>query len=74
MRQSAQLKESLERKIVTGKFRQGERLEELEIANSFGVSRTPVRETLMMLETIDLNEHMHVDTKLFTEFTAGLNE
>ena len=50
MRQSAHLKEMLEREIVTGKIRAGERLEELEIANRFGVSRTPVREALMMLE------------------------
>ena len=56
MRQSAHLKEILEREIVTGLIRQGERLEELEIANRFGVSRTPVREALMMLEAINLIE------------------
>ena len=56
MRQSAHLKEMLEREIVTGKISAGERLEELEIANRFGVSRTPVREALMMLEAINLIE------------------
>ena len=56
MRQSAHLKEMLEREIVTGKIRAGERLEELDIANRFGVSRTPVREALMMLEAINLVE------------------
>lgn len=56
MRQSARLKEILEREIVTGEYRTGDRLEELEIANRFGVSRTPVREALMMLEAIGLLE------------------
>ncbi len=56
MRQSAHLKEMLEREIVSGKIRAGERLEELDIANRFGVSRTPVREALMMLEAINLIE------------------
>ena len=56
MRQSAHLKEILEREIVTGKIPTGERLEELDIADRFGVSRTPVREALMMLEAINLVE------------------
>jgi len=54
MRHSTQLKEILEREIVTGEIKPGERLEELEIANRFGVSRTPVREALAMLEAINL--------------------
>lgn len=56
MRQSAHMKEMLEREIIIGEIRPGERLEELEIANRFGVSRTPVREALMMLEAINLVE------------------
>ncbi|WP_138379215.1 GntR family transcriptional regulator [Luteithermobacter gelatinilyticus] len=54
MRQATRLKQTLERQIVTGEIRPGERLEELDIAQRFGVSRTPVREALMMLEAIGL--------------------
>ncbi len=56
MRQANRLKQTLERQIVTGEIRQGERLEEIDIAQRFGVSRTPVREALMMLEAIHLVE------------------
>ncbi len=56
MRHSARLKAVLEREIVTGEIRSGQRLEEKEIAERFGVSRTPVREALMMLEAIKLVE------------------
>lgn len=41
---------------MIGEIPQGARLEEEEIARRFGVSRTPVREALMMLEAIDLVE------------------
>ena len=56
MRQASRLKQTLERQIVTGEIRQGTRLEEIDIAQRFGVSRTPVREALMMLEAIQLVE------------------
>lgn len=56
MRQASRLKQVLEMEIVTGQIRPGDRLEELDIANRFGVSRTPVREALFMLEAIDLVE------------------
>jgi DNA-binding GntR family transcriptional regulator len=56
MNQASKLKQTLERQIVTGEIRQGDRLEEIDIANRFGVSRTPVREALMMLEAIHLVE------------------
>lgn len=56
MRRADKLKQAIERQIVTGEIRPGERLEEVEIAQRFNVSRTPVREALMMLEAIDLVE------------------
>jgi DNA-binding GntR family transcriptional regulator len=56
MRQASRVKQALEREIVTGKIPQGTHLEEEEIASQFGLSRTPVREALMMLEAIDLVE------------------
>jgi len=36
--------------IVTGEFSPGERLMEIKLANKLGVSRTPVREAIRMLE------------------------
>ena len=40
----------LEREIINGVRRPGERLVELELAAKFGVSRVPVREALLLLE------------------------
>ncbi len=56
MLQSARLKAILEREIVTGEIKPGQRLDETELANRYGVSRTPVREALMILESINLVE------------------
>jgi len=56
MLQSARLKAILEREIVTGEIKPGQHLDETELANRYGVSRTPVREALMILESINLIE------------------
>ncbi len=56
MSHAERLKELLERRIVTGDLKSGEKLEELEIAARYEVSRTPVREALVMLEAINLVE------------------
>jgi len=48
-RTADRLRESLENSIVQGEFKKGERLDEVRLATSFGVSRTPMREALQML-------------------------
>ena len=42
--------DEIRQKILSGEFRAGERMKENEIAESFGVSRGPVREALRQLE------------------------
>jgi len=55
-RRSGQLSEEIEERIVTGAYPPGTRLDEQELADSFGVSRTPVREALIQLASIGLVE------------------
>ncbi|MFD0391292.1 GntR family transcriptional regulator [Tistrella bauzanensis] len=43
------LRRSLEQQIVRGELRPGDRLDEVELAERFNVSRTPVREALHAL-------------------------
>lgn len=45
-----QVYQILRESILTGKFRPGERLLELKLSQELGVSRSPVREALRMLE------------------------
>ena len=49
IRRSEKLREKIEELIVTGFYPPGARLDEQELAASFGVSRTPVREALIQL-------------------------
>lgn len=42
--------QALRQAIITGELSPGERLMEIKIANKLGVSRTPVREAIRMLE------------------------
>lgn len=49
MRLSERLRESIEEEIATGKLLPGSRLDEVELATRFGVSRTPIREALRLL-------------------------
>lgn len=53
---SEKLKEALEERIVTGRYRPGLRLDETELATEFSVSRTPVREALIHLSSLGLVE------------------
>lgn len=50
----SRLRDALEEEIAEGKFAPGERLDEMELARRFGVSRTPIREALMHLAAIGL--------------------
>jgi DNA-binding GntR family transcriptional regulator len=57
-RLSEQLLEAIEERIVTGEYPPGARLDEVELAETFGVSRTPIREALIRLATIRMIEKM----------------
>jgi DNA-binding GntR family transcriptional regulator len=46
---SEQLREQIEERIVVGEYAPGARLDEIELAREFGVSRTPIREALIQL-------------------------
>lgn len=48
-RTADRIRESLEQRIIKREFEDGERLDEVRLATSFGVSRTPLREALQML-------------------------
>jgi DNA-binding GntR family transcriptional regulator len=56
MKLSDQLREAIEERIVTGVYPPGSRLDEVEIAGTFGVSRTPIREALIQLASAGLVE------------------
>ncbi|QIB35489.1 GntR family transcriptional regulator [Ancylobacter pratisalsi] len=47
--QTPRLREALEEDIVVGRLRPGQRLDEVGLAERFGVSRTPIREALIQL-------------------------
>lgn len=55
-RLSEQLRERIEEQIVTGSYPPGKRLDETDLANTFGVSRTPIREALIQLASAGLVE------------------
>lgn len=48
-RLSEQLREVIEEEVATGQLQPGTHLDETELANRFGVSRTPIREALSQL-------------------------
>ncbi len=55
-RTADRIRENLEERILEGGFENGERLDEVRLATSFGVSRTPMREALQMLSGSGLIE------------------
>lgn len=50
-RRSEHLREAIEERIATGAYPPGSKLDETELAEEFGVSRTPIREALIQLNT-----------------------
>lgn len=61
--------ELIKRGIMTGKFLPGQRLNEVDLASEFGVSRTPVREALRELVAAGLLEyekHRGIRVKRYT--------
>lgn len=48
------LQRQLEQAILKGEFKPGDRLDEVEVARRYGVSRTPVREAFRLLGANDL--------------------
>jgi DNA-binding GntR family transcriptional regulator len=50
------VRDEIENGVVSGEFAPGERLDEMQVARRFGVSRTPVREALMQLSAIGIVE------------------
>ncbi|MDS9468993.1 GntR family transcriptional regulator [Paracoccus sp. MBLB3053] len=55
-RRTDRVREALEEMIVEGRFADGERLDEVSLSKSFGVSRTPLREAFQALATSGLVE------------------
>lgn len=56
VRAADHIREKLEQAILTGSYADGARLDELQLAERFEVSRTPVREALQMLAASNLVE------------------
>src|SRR3978361_1888292 len=51
---SESLRETIEEMIAVGALAPGQHLDETELATQFGVSRTPIRETLIQLASMGL--------------------
>ncbi|GEP06755.1 GntR family transcriptional regulator [Methylobacterium oxalidis] len=56
MSQAQRLKQTIEDEIVDGRLPLGARLDEVQLAERFGVSRTPIREALIQLAMTGLVE------------------
>jgi len=54
LKRSLAVRELIEERIVDGRFPPGMRLDEMALAQEFGVSRTPIRETLIQLSSSGL--------------------
>ncbi|AWN35515.1 GntR family transcriptional regulator [Methylobacterium radiodurans] len=56
MSQAQRLRQVIEEEIVAGRLAAGSRLDEVQLAERFGVSRTPIREALLQLAATGLVE------------------
>jgi len=56
-RRADEIAGELEQLIFKGRFKDGDRLDEIRLADRFGVSRTPIREALQKLAVSGLVEH-----------------
>ncbi len=57
-KKGSSLREALEDRILTGQFPPGTRLDEVSLADEFGVSRTPVRQAIFQLAETGLIVHL----------------
>ncbi|WP_299609759.1 GntR family transcriptional regulator [uncultured Tateyamaria sp.] len=58
VRLADQIASTLEQLVFSGEFQDGERLDELKLAEQFHVSRTPIREALQVLVTSGMAEQI----------------
>jgi len=58
IRRADKIAETLEQLVFSGTYRDGERLDELKLADQFNVSRTPIREALHVLVSSGLAEQI----------------
>lgn len=56
MKHALRLRQEIEDAIITGQFPPGARLDEVSLAERYGVSRTPIREALLQLDAAGLIE------------------
>lgn len=72
---AASLTDSLREAIVSGEIAAGSKLSEPELARRFGVSRGPLREAMMKMESLGLVERVaHVGARVVTLSLARLSE
>lgn len=58
IRRADKIAETLEQLVFSGTYRDGDRLDELKLADQFNVSRTPIREALHVLVSSGLAEQI----------------
>lgn len=58
IRRANKIAEALEQRVFSGEYLDGERLNELQLAKQFRVSRTPIREALQVLVSSGLAEQI----------------